>query len=89
VKERKEISLGLSDSTNTTADFTYSMSGRVISITYLGAGSIHEEIGRILGRIEHWHQDSVKSFRILYKDADGLGCEVKWDGEKAEFVAPR
>ena len=65
------------------------MQGKVISITYLGAGSIHEEIGRILRRIEHWHQGSVKSYRILYKDADGLGGEVTWDGEKAEVIASR
>ena len=85
MKERKEITLGLSEST-AVADFKYSMSGKVISITYLGTGSIHEEIGRILRRIEHWHQGSVNSFRILYQDADGLGSEVKWDGENAEVI---
>lgn len=69
-----------------TADFKYAMSGKVISITYLGTASIHQEIGRTLRRIEHWHQGSVKSFRILYQDADGLGCEVKWDGENAEVI---
>jgi hypothetical protein len=89
MKERKEISLVLSDSTSTTADFTYSMSGKVISITYLGAGSVQEELERILRRIEHWHQGSVASYRILYQDADGLGAEVKWDGENAEIVVPR
>jgi hypothetical protein len=85
MKEGKEITLGLSNSI-ATADFKYSMSGKVISITYLGTGSIHEEIGRILRRIEHWHQGSVNSFRILYQDADGLGSEVKWDGENAEVI---
>jgi hypothetical protein len=30
----------------------------------------------------------VKSFKILYQDADGLGGEVKWDGENAEVIAP-
>ena len=82
MKEGKEITLGLSNSI-ATADFKYSMSGKVISITYLGTGSIHEELGRILRRIEHWHQGSVKSYRILYLDAAGLGGEVKWDGDKA------
>jgi len=53
---RKEVTLGLSDST-VTADFKYSMSGKVISITYLGTRSIHEEIGRILRRIEHCPRD--------------------------------
>ena len=27
---------------------------------------------------------SILSFRILYRDADGIGGEVKWDGENAE-----
>jgi len=88
MKEGKAITLRPSDSTTAT-DFKYSLSGKVISITYLGTGSINEEIGRILRRIEYWHQGSVKSFRILYLDADGLGGEVTWDGENAEFIAPR
>jgi hypothetical protein len=51
MKEGNEITLGLANS-SAAADFKYSLSGKVISITY----SIHEEIGRILRRIEHWHQ---------------------------------
>jgi hypothetical protein len=86
MKESKAITLGSSDSTTAAADFKYSMRGKVISITYLGAGSIHEEIKRILRRIEYWHQGSIESFRILYQDADGLGGEVKWDGENAEVI---
>ena len=89
MKENKQITLGSSDSTTAAADFKYSIQGKVISVTFFGPGSIHEEIGRILRKIEHWHQGSVKSFRILYKDADGLGSEVKWDGENAEIIAPR
>jgi hypothetical protein len=27
-------------------------------------------------KIEHWHQGSVTSYRILYQDAAGLGGEV-------------
>jgi hypothetical protein len=87
MNEDKAITLRLSDSTTAT-DFKYSMSGKVISITYLGTGSIHEELGRMLRRIEHWHQGSIKSFRIIYKDAAGLGGEVTWDGENAEVIAP-
>jgi hypothetical protein len=89
MKEGKEITLGLSESIAAASDFKYSMSGKVISITYLGTGSINEELGRILRRIEHWHQGPVTSYRILYQDAAGMGGEVKWDGEKAEVVAPR
>src|ERR1700730_11544936 len=88
MKERKEITLGLSEST-APADFKYSISGKVISILYLGTGSIHQEIGRVLRRIEHWHQGPVTSYRILYQDAEGLGGEVQWHEEKAEVIAPR
>ena len=87
MKESNAISLRSSDSTTMSADFTYSMRGKVISMTYLGAGSIHEELGRILRRIEHWHQGSVRSFEVLYQNTDGLGGEVMWDGEKAEWIA--
>ena len=82
--------MGSSELTSSTApDFKYSMRANVISITYLGTGSIHKEIGRILRRIEHWHMGSIQSFRILYQDAEGMAGQVTWDGEKAGFVAPR
>jgi hypothetical protein len=88
MKGSKQITLGSSESISSTAtDFTYSMRAKVISITYLGAGLIKKEIGRILRRIEHWHQGSIKTYRILYQDAAGLGGEVKWDGENAEVIA--
>ena len=48
MKERKEITLGLSDST-ATADFKYSMSGKVISITYLGTGLSTKRSGEYCG----------------------------------------
>jgi hypothetical protein len=32
---------------------------------------------------------SIQSFRILYQNAEGLGGEVKWDGENAEVTASR
>jgi hypothetical protein len=44
VKEGKEINLGVADSTTAAEDFKYSMRGKVISITYLGPGSISQEI---------------------------------------------
>ena len=84
MKESKQITLGSSDSTSAAADFTYSMQGKVISITYLGAGSIDKEIGRMLRGIEHWHQGSIKSFRILCQDAAGLGAEVRWTDLKSK-----
>ena len=45
---RKEVTLGLSDST-VTADFKYSMSGKVISITYLGTRSSTKRSGEYCG----------------------------------------
>jgi hypothetical protein len=89
MKEPNAITLNSSDSTSTPADFKYSVHGKVISITYSGPGSVNQEIVRIMRRIEHWHQGSVTSYRILYQDATGLGGEVTWDGEKAEVVAPQ
>jgi hypothetical protein len=32
---------------------------------------------------------TITSFRILYQDAEGIGGEVKWDGENAEVIAAR
>jgi hypothetical protein len=43
VKEGKQITLSSSNSITAT-DFKYSMSGKVISITYLGMSSINEEV---------------------------------------------
>jgi hypothetical protein len=49
MKESKAINLSPSDSTSgSAADFKYSMKGKVVSMTYLGKGSIRKEIGRIL-----------------------------------------
>ena len=80
--------MGSSDSTSSTAmDFKYSMRAKVISITYSGPGSVSQEIGRIMRRIEHWHQGSVRSYKILYQNTDGLGGKVRWDGENAELIA--
>ena len=89
MKKSRQITLGSSELTKSTAtDFTYSMRAKVISITYSGPGSINDKIERILRKIEYWHQGSVTSYRILYNDAEGLGGEVKWDGEIAEVMAP-
>jgi hypothetical protein len=50
---------------------------------------LSRRVQRILRRIEHWHQGSIKSFRIVYQDSTGLGGEVKWDRENGEIVAAR
>jgi hypothetical protein len=78
VKKSRQIALGSSESTGSTAaDFKNSMRGKVISITYLDASSINEKIERILRKIEYWHQGTITSYRIVYRDAAGLGGEVK------------
>jgi hypothetical protein len=77
MKESRQITLGSSDSTTVPTDFKYRMQGKVVTITYSGAGLAHKELGRILRKIEYWHQSSVTSYRILYNDAGGLGGEVK------------
>jgi hypothetical protein len=66
------------------------MRGKVISITDLkpGEGSFVEEIEKVLRKIEYFHQASIASFRILYRDSDGMGGEIRWDGEHAEILAP-
>ena len=58
----------------------------MISITYLGVGSFHKEVGRTLPKIEYWHMGSIQSFRILYQDAERLGSEVKREGENPEVM---
>lgn len=45
MKEVKQITLASLDSTTVATDFKYTMSGKVILITYLGTGYIHQEIG--------------------------------------------
>jgi hypothetical protein len=89
MNESKRISLRSTDDTTVPEDFKYRMRGKEILITYLGASSIDKDIMRILQQIEYWHQGSITSFRILYQDAQGIGGEVKWDGEKAEVIEAR
>jgi hypothetical protein len=89
MKESKQITLGSSESTSSTAtDFTYSMRAKVISIRYSGSGSITKRLSEILRKIEYWHQGSITSYRILYQDAAGLGGEVRWDGNQAQPKYP-
>jgi hypothetical protein len=73
------------------AKFSYSISGKVISVTDLksGKGSFVEHIEKALRKITYWHQGSIAGFRILYRDTDGLGGEVRWDGAHAEILQPQ
>jgi hypothetical protein len=87
MEEPNAITLRSTDETTVPEDFKYRMRGNVILITY--SGSIDKEIIRILQKIEYWHQGSIKAYRILYQDADGIGGDIKWDGENAELIAAR
>src|SRR5271165_7553402 len=54
----------------THADFTYSLSGNVISIVDLNLGnrSLTNDIESVLRKIEHYHQGSIVGFNIMYRD---------------------
>ena len=58
------------------ADFTYSMSTDVITITDLDLGnrSVTNDIENVLRKIEYWHQGSIATLRIMYRDSLGV-----WD----------
>jgi hypothetical protein len=64
VKQGKEINFTPNGSGS--ADFSYSMRGKVISITglNLAKGSFVDEVEKALRHITHWHQTSINGFRI-------------------------
>src|SRR5260370_21292996 len=71
----------------THADFTYSISGNVISIVDLNLNnrSVTNDIERVLRQIEHYHQGSIGGFKIMYRDSQSIWDGVEWDGERARF----
>ena len=73
------------------ADFTYAMLGNVISIVDLNLGnrSVTNDIENVLHKIEHYHEGSIASFKIMYRDSDGFWDGVAWDGQHASFFALR
>jgi len=62
----------------THADFTYSLSGNVISIVDLNLGnrSLTNDIESVLRKIEHYHQGSIVGFKIMYRDYEAFGTEL-------------
>jgi hypothetical protein len=74
-----------------TADFTYSISGNVISIVDLDLGnrSVTNDIESVLRKIEHYHQGSIGGFRIMYRDSEGIWDGIEWDGEHPSFFELR
>jgi hypothetical protein len=75
----------------TQADFTYSISGNVISIVDLNLGnrSVTNDVENVLRKIEYYHQGSIARFDIMYRDSDGLWDGIRWDGQRAAFFALR
>jgi hypothetical protein len=69
--------------------FTYNITPAMISITDTGLGkcSVTEDIEAVLRKIEHWHQGSINSFKIMYRDGKGFWHGVRWDGKTASFFA--
>jgi hypothetical protein len=60
----------LPQTVRTRADFTYKITPTLVSITDAGMGSLSvtEDIEAVLRQIEHWHQGSVNSFKIMCRD---------------------
>jgi hypothetical protein len=77
--------------TETQADFTYSMSGNVISIVDLDQGnrSVTNDVEKVLRKIEYYHQGSIAGFRIMYRDSMGFWDGIQWDGQHALFFPLR
>ena len=75
----------------TQADFTYSISGNVISIVDLNFGnrSVTNDIENVLRKIEHYHQGSISGFKIMYRDSEAMWDGVHWDGQRASVFALR
>jgi hypothetical protein len=72
----------------TRADFTHKITPEVISIvdTGLGQCSVTDDIEAVLRKIEYWHQGSIATFKIMYRDSEGIWNEIRWDGQNASFL---
>src|SRR5262249_55579112 len=73
----------------TQADFTYKITPNTITITdtTLGKLSVTKDIDAVLRKIEHWHQGSIATFKIMYRDEHGVWNGVRWNGQRASFFA--
>jgi hypothetical protein len=88
-KMSNEISFNtnLSDQVKTRDDFTYKITPTMISITDTGLGqrSVAEDIEAILHKIEHWHQLSISSLKIMCRDGKGFWHGIQWDGKNVSL----
>jgi hypothetical protein len=71
------------------ADFTYRITPNMITITdtTLGKLSVTKDIDAVLRKIEHWHQGSIAAFNIMYRDEHGVWNSIRWNGQRASFLA--
>jgi hypothetical protein len=73
----------------TRADFTYKITPNTITITdtTLGKLSVTKDIDAVLRKIEHWHQSSIATFKIMYRDEHGVWNGVRRNGQRVSFFA--
>src|SRR5215831_2755865 len=69
----------------TRADFTYKITPNTITITdtTLGKLSVTKDIDAVLRKIEHWHQGSIATFKIMYRVWNG----IRLNGQRASVFA--
>jgi hypothetical protein len=63
------------------ADFTYTMTVKTIKIHDTGKGrkSVADDLQAVLRKIEEWHQGSIASFLISYRDTAGAWHQISRD----------
>jgi hypothetical protein len=72
------------------ADFTYAVSGNVISIIDLNLGNRSVTNDVELRKIEHYHhQAPIFGFKIMYRDSEGIWDGILWDGKSSSFFPLR
>ena len=49
--------------------------------------SVTKDIGAVLRKIEHWHQGSIATFKIMYRDEHGGWNGIRWNGQRASVFA--
>ena len=49
--------------------------------------SVTKDIDAVLRKIEHWHQGSIATFKIMYRDEHGGWNGIRWNGQRASVFA--
>jgi hypothetical protein len=87
-EKQRKLSAILARQIHTQADFTYSISGNVISIVDLNSGnrSVTNDVENVLRKIEHFHQAPSFGFKIMYRDSQGIWDGIQWMGNLHPFL---